>query len=159
MGLRNMKNLTTPNQYAFEDNRPTIAAKPHRHLDQGFVAEDFQRIMLETVDETFSSLGKGAKQSIYFQLKNSFGTTRENIPVEIEKFASALEKIFGSGAQLLEIQIMKRLHKKIGTRIKYYPKQKNLTFVDYLETTRILLSVCTSVKRPMPDEYYDYKFC
>lgn len=152
MGLKNMKNLTTPNQYAFEDNRPTIT-------DQGFSAEDFQRIILETVDETFSSLGKRAKQSIYFHLKNSFGTTRENIPVEIEKFASALEKTFGSGAQLLEIQIMKRLHKKIGTRIKYYPKQKNLTFVDYLETTRILLSVCTSPKRPMPDEYYDYKFC
>lgn len=159
MRLKNMKNLNTPNQYAFEDNRPTITAKPHEHPDQGFSAEDFQRIMLETVDETFSSLGKRAKQSIYFHLKNNFGTTRENIPAEIEKFASALEKIFGPGAQLLEIQIMKRLHKKIGTRIKYYPKQKNLTFVDYLETTRILLSVCTSVKRPMPDEYYDYKFC
>ena len=159
MGLKNMKNLTTPNHYAFEDSRPTIAAKPHEHFDQGFSAEDFQRIMLETVDETFSSLGKRAKQSIYFHLKNSFGTTRENIPAKIEKFASVLEKIFGPGAQLLEIQIMKRLHKKIGTRIKYYPKQENLMFVDYVETTRILLSVCASMKRPMPDEYYDYKFC
>jgi hypothetical protein len=159
MRLKNMKNLTTPNQYAFEDKRPTITAKPNEHLTQGFSAEDFQRIMLETVDDTFSSLGKRAKKSIYFHLKNSFGTTRENIPGEIEKFATALKKIFGPGAQLLEIQIMKRLHKKIGTIIKYYPKQKNLTFVDYLETTRILLSICTSVKRPMPDEYYDYKFC
>jgi hypothetical protein len=154
-----MKDLTTPNHHAFEDNRPTVIAKPREHLDQGSAAEDFQRIMLETVDETFSSLGKKAKQSIYFRLKNSFGTTRENIPTEIEKFATAIEKIFGPAAQLLEIQIMKRLHKKIGARIKYYPKQKNLTFVDYLETTRILLSVCTSAERPMPDEYYNYKFC
>jgi len=154
-----MKNSATPNHYALEDNRPTITTETHENVDQGLSAEDFQRIMLETVDETFSSLGKEAKKSIYFHLKNSFGTTRENIPAEIEKFANALEKIFGPSAQLLEIQIMKRLHKKTGTRIKYYPKQKNLTFVDYVETTRILLSVCTSVERPMPNEYYDYKFC
>lgn len=159
MRQKNLRSLITPNQCAFDDNTPTISAKPQEHFDQEPASDDFQRIMLETVDETFSSLGKRAKKLIYFQLENCFGMTRESIPAEIGKFASALEEIFGPGSRLLEILIMKQFHKKIGTGIKYYPKQENLTFVEYLETTRILLFVRTSTKRPMPDEYYDYKFC
>ena len=159
MRRTNLRSLITPNQYTFNESAPTISTKPNEHFDQGPGSDDFQRIMLEAVDEAFSSLGKRARKLIYFQLKNSFGLTRESIPAEIGKFAWALEEIFGPGAGLLEIQIMKQLYKKIGTKIKYYPKQENLTFVGYLETTRIFLSVCTSTKRPMPDEYYDYKFC
>jgi hypothetical protein len=155
----NLRSVITSNQYVFDDMTPTISIKPQEHLDQEPASDDFQRIVLETVNETFSSLGKRTKQLIYFHLKNSFGMTRESIPVETRKFAGALEEIFGPGARLLEIQMMKQLHGKIGTEIKYYPKQENITFVEYLETTRILLSVRSSTKRPMPDEYYDYKFC
>ena len=159
MRRTNLRNLITPNQCALDESAPTISTKPNEHFDQRPASDDFQRIMLKAVDEAFSSLGKRARKLIYFHLKNSFGVTRESIPADIGKFAWALEEIFGPGARLLEIQIMKQLYKKIGTRIKYYPKQENLTFVEYLETTHILLGVLTSTKRPMPDEYYDYKFC
>ena len=155
----NLRSVITSSQYAFDYNTPMISIKPQVHLVQEPTSDDFQRIVLETVDETFSSLGKRTKQLIYFHLQNRFGMTRESIPAEIGKFAGALDEIFGPGARLLEIQIMEHVHEKVGTRIKYYPKQENLTFVEYLETTRILLSVRASAKRPMPDEYYDYKFC
>ncbi len=154
-----MKNLTVSNQYAFEVNATPITVKPHESLGQGFADDDFQRIMLEAVDETFSSLGKRTKQSIYSQLEKTLGTSRKNIPVEIEKFTSGLEKIFGPEAQLLEIEIMKHLYKKIGSKFKYCPKQKNLIFIEYLETTHAFLSTNASEKKPMPNEYYDYKFC
>lgn len=75
---------------------------------------NFEKILLEAVDEGLSSLGESSKEAIYFHLKKSFNIKRREIPYKIETFAKAIEKIFGLGANFLEILIMKQLYEKVG---------------------------------------------
>lgn len=75
---------------------------------------DFEKLLLQAVDEGLSSLGESSRQAIYFHLKKNFNIKKEEIPNKIGNFADAIEKIFGSGADFLEILIMKSLHDKVG---------------------------------------------
>ena len=97
----------------------------------------FEEVLLESIDEALSLLGESAKQAIHFHLEKVFNINWLNIPYRIEDFAQALEKIFGEGAKILEIQIMKLLFKKVGCNFKQYPKQKNLTFTEYLAAVKL----------------------
>jgi len=91
-----------------------------------------ETFLLEAVDETLSSLGDSAKQAIYFHLEKSFKIKKLEIPNKIEEFALAIEKIFGDGAKLLEIQTMKRLHQKVGQDLRKYPRNDELLFTEYM---------------------------
>jgi hypothetical protein len=95
----------------------------------------FNDLFLEAVDETLASLGDSCKQAIYFHLENSFKIKRQDIPSKVEEFAKAIESIFGFGAKLIEIQIMKCLHEKIGG-FKYFPKDEKLSFTQYAAAVR-----------------------
>jgi len=74
----------------------------------------FEKLLLEAVDEGLSSLGMSSKQAIYFHLEKSFNIKKKEVPYKNKAFAKAIEKIFGLGANFLEILIMKRLYEKIG---------------------------------------------
>lgn len=93
----------------------------------------FKDILLEAVDEALSSLGNSAKQTTYIYLEKNFNIKKQDIPNKIDRFANAIEKIFGNGAKILEIQIMKNLHKKIGHNFEYFPKESDLLFTEYVE--------------------------
>jgi hypothetical protein len=103
----------------------------------GLKKKGFNRLFLEAVDETLNSLGETCKQAIYSHLTNNFKIKIEEIPNQIEKFEKAIESIFGFGAKIIEIQIMKRLYQKTG-EFKYYPKDENLTFTKYANAIKIL---------------------
>jgi hypothetical protein len=78
--------------------------------------EDFDYLLLESIDEAFSTLGESPKTAIYYHLEHKFGIPRRTIPRRIEEFSDALEKVFGLGAKHLEIIIMKNRHcKTLGT--------------------------------------------
>lgn len=100
--------------------------------------ERFEKLLLEAVDESLSSLGDSAKQAIYFHLEKTFKVSKSEIPSKIEEFSEAIEKIFGVGARLLEIQMMKRFHEKFGHSIRHYPKTDNLSFTEYLRAHDVL---------------------
>lgn len=91
----------------------------------------FDKLLLEAVDEGLSSLGESSKQAIYFHLAKSFNVKRNAIPFEIVAFAEAIEKIFGLGANFLEILIMKRLHEKIGV-VFDWNESKKFVFAEYV---------------------------
>ncbi len=95
----------------------------------------FEELLLEAIDEGLSSLGTSTKQALYLHLERNFKISREDIPEEIEEFTKAIEEIFGTGAKLLEIQIMKRLCERIG-RFKYFPQQEDIVFTEYIEALR-----------------------
>jgi hypothetical protein len=99
---------------------------------------DFDSLFLEAVDSTFSMLRNSNEQAIYFHLKNSFGVSREAVPHNIEFFASMLEQVFGQGALLLEARIIETMQRKVP-RFRFYPKQEELSFIDYLECLRNFL--------------------
>ena len=99
-------------------------------------AHNFEKLLLEAVDEGLSTVGESSKQVIYFHLEKTFNIKRQDIPQKIEEFADAIEKIFGLGAKVLETQIMEQLHRKIRHAIKYAQEPKNLVFTEYIAATR-----------------------
>lgn len=92
----------------------------------------FEELLLEAVDEGLSSLGDSSKQVVYFHLEKTFNLNRQEIPYKVEEFAEAIEKIFGLGAKVLEIVIMKQLYEKIGGVVGYDRERKDLIFTDYV---------------------------
>ena len=94
---------------------------------------NFEKLLIEAVDNVFSSLGDSCKQAIYFHLKDRYNISKHEIPYRIEDFADALEKIFGVGAKLIEIEIMRALFTKVQD-FSYSPKQEDLSFTNYVET-------------------------
>ncbi len=103
--------------------------------------KDFSRILLDSIDEAFLTLGEHTKASIYFSLERKFAISRQDIPDRIGDFSEALEQIFGLGARQLEILIMKYLNRKVDCAYEWVgPKWlvPDLTFVKYVK----LLKLC-----------------
>ena len=98
---------------------------------------NFEESVIEAVEYVFSSFGESCKQALYFHLKNCYNIGKKEIPSKIEEFAEALEQIFGSGAKLIEIEIMKLLFGKVQT-FRFSPRHEILVFTDYLEKLRDL---------------------
>jgi hypothetical protein len=99
--------------------------------------KSFEEILLEAIDESLSWLGEKEKQAIYFFLEKRYKINKQDIPYGIEDFAEALEDIFGLGAKLLEIRIMKKIFTKIGYSIPYNHTREGLEFTKYIEAARI----------------------
>jgi len=111
----------------------------------------FEEDLLEAIDEGLSLLGESSKQAVYCHLEKTFKMNRLDIPYRIEEFIDAVEKIFGSGAKILEIQIMKCLFKKVGYTFKHYPKQKNLTFTEYIAAVKLEKNNYENIKEQQPN--------
>jgi len=62
-------------------------------------SREFDKLLLNAIDEALNSLGESVKQSIYFHIENKFSVTRNEIPRNLQGFQVGLEKIFGTGAQ------------------------------------------------------------
>ena len=97
----------------------------------------FEEVLLEAIDESFSWLGESEKQAIYFFLEKRYKISKQEIPYRIEEFTEAIEDIFGLGAKLLEIRIMKNLFSKMGYSFPYLHTQEGLEFTKYIEAARI----------------------
>ena len=110
-------------------------------------ADDFDKLLLEAVDGGLASLGSNAKQTIYSHLEREFNITKREIPDRIEEFVTAIEEIFGVGAQLIEIQIMKSLYGKVRRFCRHFPKQDCLVFVEYVDTARSLCQLCSRLDK------------
>ena len=96
----------------------------------------FDILMLVAIDETLTSLGESAKQSIYFHIEKKFGVSNSDIPENLEKFQAGLEKIFGVGARFIEILIMKNLYTKIGLPLEM-KQDCELEFVKYVAAAKL----------------------
>ena len=97
---------------------------------------DFEELLMEAIDEGLSLLGESSKQVVYCYLEKTFKMNRLDIPYRIEEFIDAIERIFGTGAKILEIQIMKCLFKRVEYSIKNYSDPKNLTFIEYVAAVK-----------------------
>jgi hypothetical protein len=95
----------------------------------------FEGMMLEALEDV---LQDSAKQAIYSNLEKTHNLDKKAIPNKIDEFVEVLEKIFGFGARLIEIEIMKALHRKSGRVLKYFPKTDELSFTEYLMAVKLL---------------------
>lgn len=114
-----------------------------RHLNKNIGnntnRKKFESILLESIDEAFSTLGENVKKVIYFHLTEKFMITKQEIPSKIDDFSDALEKIFGLGARKLEILIITKLHNKISCDYEWKGPNwlvPDLTFSQYVELSR-----------------------
>jgi hypothetical protein len=96
----------------------------------------FEKLLLKAIDEEFSSLGKTSRKALYFHLEKDFKLSKRNIPNKIQDFTEAIESIFGAGAKILEIRIMKNLFQDMGYPIQYLSKKESLEFTEYIEAAR-----------------------
>ena len=111
----------------------------------------FEEFLLEAIDEGLSVLGESAKQAVYCHLGKTFKMNRLDIPYRLEEFTDAIEGIFGAGAKILEIQIMKCLFKKIGHTFRQYPRQKSLTFTEYIAAVKLEKNNYENIKEEQPN--------
>ena len=96
---------------------------------------DFEKLLLEAVDEGLASIGESSKQAIYFHLERGFNIKKQEIPHNIEAFILAVEKIFGIGANFLETLILKGLYEKTGLKGRE-DSFKGLTFVEIVAAAK-----------------------
>jgi hypothetical protein len=99
----------------------------------------FDLMLLEAIDEAFSSLGESVKKSVYFHLENTYLVKRPQIPHEINGFSNALDKMFGLGARYLEILIMRRFYPKIKVSCDWQGPEfiiPSLSFKEYIDLVR-----------------------
>jgi hypothetical protein len=89
---------------------------------------DFDKFLLEAVDEALAAIGESSKKAIYFHLEKDFNIQKQEIPCKIDAFILAVEKIFGIGANFLEALILKELYEKTG--LKEEDSFKNLSFAE-----------------------------
>jgi len=101
-------------------------------------AETFDEFFLQAVDEAFLILGEQNKQLIYNYLEKSYGISRGTIPINMQQFGWAIEAVFGEPARLIEIEIMRALHRKVPSFI-YDASEDTLSFVGYVLALRVFL--------------------
>jgi len=100
----------------------------------------FETVLLEAVDDAFSSLGENVKTPIYFHLEHTFIIPKQDIPYRIDDFSDALELIFGVAAKHLEILVMKKLHEKISCLYEWSGPSwlvPDFSFKQYVELLRL----------------------
>ena len=112
-----------------KDHSPRIKAEKR--------TTDFEELLMEAIDEGLSLLGESSKQLVYFYLEKNFKINRLDIPYRIDEFIDAIERIFGNGAKILKIQMMKCLFKQVGYAIKHYSDQRNLIFREYITAIKL----------------------
>ncbi len=71
---------------------------------------NFEKLLTKAVDKAFSSLFHSQKQNLYSHLSSCYSISKQDIPYAVDDFVNALQEIFGSGAKLIEIEMMKSLH-------------------------------------------------
>jgi hypothetical protein len=118
---------------------------------------NLEELVLEAIDESLSSIGQNCKNFIYFHLESEYNLNKGEIPFRIKDFSEAIEKIFGVGAKILEIQILKILFKKMGYINPQFYSHENLELTQYIEAAKAnrnyLLRTQTHLTTPNPKKY------
>ena len=99
---------------------------------------EFEKLLVEAIDESLSSLGESPKQAILFHLENSFKIKKQEISNNIAGFDDALKKTFGHGAYFLETLIINKLCEKSYLIFKGLPNEE-ASFSETLIAVRRLM--------------------
>jgi hypothetical protein len=112
------------------ETQQTLSFRTTSSVDKRSSKLVFEQLINETIDNVFSSLGTACRQTIYYYLEKKYRLKKNDIADHIVEFSDALEQIFGGAAALVEIQIMKKLCRKVP-QFKHKPEGA-LTFPDYM---------------------------
>ncbi len=77
--------------------------------------EEFNKILLESIDETLSILGESTKKTLLHFLKQKYRIGEKEIPENPRVFISGIREIFGeAGSTFLESRIIGSLYERLG---------------------------------------------
>jgi len=98
----------------------------------------FDDLLIESIDIALSRLSEPIKNEFYVRLENNFCMERQNIPNEIGEFSQILHRIFGSGAFILEVSLMRILYSKCAEfrDCSTELSENEMTFPKYVEKMR-----------------------
>ncbi len=94
---------------------------------------DFDKLLLEAVDEGLAVLGETTRQTFYYQLESSRSVSRDEIPDKLDNFVAFLKGTFGVGGRVIKRIIVKRLYSKVGLQ---FVEKANYTCADYVRAAR-----------------------
>ena len=109
----------------------------------------FEEILLNVIDEEFSSLGGTCQKIIYFYLKKEYNLERREIPFNIKEFSQALESMFKNGATILQIRIMENLYRKMGYISQRLYEKETLDFVQYIQAAKATIYKEEEIENPL----------
>lgn len=104
--------------------------------------QNYEAVLLQSIDEALLTLGENVRLSIYFHLQTKFGLPKNEIPNHTVEFVDAMGKIFGEASKKIEILIMKFLNEKIQFKYEWAGPNwlvPNLTFEDYLKMVKVTI--------------------
>jgi hypothetical protein len=104
----------------------------------------FDQYLMESIDETLSSLGEVVKNAVFGHLGNEFQIDKADIPQKIVDFSKVIHKVFGLGADRLELKIVKSLSSKLQVDVQLteyeWPLSKwivcDVSFTDNVQNLR-----------------------
>lgn len=98
-----------------------INIKPKKPCEGSDCQEEFNKLLLETIEEVLTSLGEPVKNSIYCCLENNFEICKEQIPKKILDFTNFLHKSIGAlSADRLEKKFIETLNRKIDKKLSEF---------------------------------------
>jgi hypothetical protein len=101
LGLNNDTHPSTANVINIE-----VAIKEKRVFDD---------CLVHAIDEVFASLGPAVSHAFFEQLNNNFCINDTNLANRLEDFTKILHRVFGLGANRLELKILQVLKNQIQT--------------------------------------------
>ena len=99
-----------------------------------FKRDRFDNVLIQAVDEVFSSFGDAIREVLYNSLEVEFNIMRTEIPLKILEFGNSIKAIFGISAGIVELKIIESIHRSMQSYV-YYGKN-DLFFTDYLTTLK-----------------------
>jgi hypothetical protein len=100
--------------------------------------DKFHAAIIEAVEESLSSFNNLDKEAVYLHLENAFKIKKQEIPDKIAGFSDAIKQMFGVGAKLIEIKIIKAIHNRIREFV-FIPKKGDVDFKEYVASLRAFL--------------------
>lgn len=110
--------------------------------------QPFSQVLLDCVDEGLSVLGNEPRLAVYQYLATIHSLDREQIPDQIDEFATGLKKALGGASRVIERLILKKLFQKIGSTFR---ETEDLEFGDYVRDAKRRFEI-TSTKQNDPME-------
>ena len=77
-------------------------------------SDEFNNLLMDSVDKVLSSLGEKPKLAVYLYLERVSNIPKSEIPAKVDEFSDAILDIFGIGARFLEISIIQNFHLEVG---------------------------------------------
>ena len=99
-----------------------------------YAMETLDDLLLKVADKMLKQVFREAgTKVIYDFLENNSHLKREEIAEKPEVFSAGLERLLGSGAQVIEKLILKNLYRRLGLK---FEEKESYEFSDYVKELR-----------------------